>query len=93
VETGFFTGTDMARLTTRQAEFFGSALGGPVAYTGAAMDDAHRGRGIEMKHFELVAGYLAVSLADAGVPAPVVDQIVAAVAPLADDIVTPAPAI
>jgi hemoglobin len=89
---GFFTGTDMARLKTRQAEFFGAALGGPVPYTGAAMADAHRGRDIEMKHFELVAGHLVESLAGAGVPAPVIDQVIGAIAPLADDIVSPEPA-
>jgi hemoglobin len=89
---GFFSGTDMARLKTRQAEFFAAALGGPVPYTGAAMADAHRNRGIGKSHFDLVAGHLAGSLAGAGVLAPVIDQIIGAIAPLADDIVSPEPA-
>ncbi len=90
---GFFTDSDMARLKTRQAEFFGAALGGPVPYTGAGMAEAHRGRNIGQHHFDLVAGHLAESLAAAGVPVGLVGQIIGAVAPLADDIVTAAPAI
>jgi hemoglobin len=89
---GFFAGSDLPRLKTRQAEFFGAALGGPVPYTGAGMAEAHRGRGIEHHHFDLVAGHLAESLTAAGVPAGIVDQIIGAIAPLADDIVTAAPA-
>ena len=85
---GFFTGTNMARLKGKQAEFFGAALGGPEPYTGAPMRRVHQGRGITMAHFTLVAGHLSDSLAAAGVPAPVVGQIIAAVAPLADEIAT-----
>jgi hemoglobin len=85
---GFFASTDMARLATRQAEFFGAALGGPIPYTGASMADAHRGRAIERKHFDLVAGHLVASLTAAGVPGHTVGEIVGAVAPLADDLVT-----
>jgi hemoglobin len=85
---GFFAGTNMTRLKGRQVEFFAAALGGPVPYTGASMRDAHRGRAIAQRHFDLVAGHLVASLAAAGVPDPTVSQIVAAVAPLAGDIVT-----
>jgi len=85
---GFFAGTNMTRLKGRQVEFFAAALGGPVAYTGASMRDAHRGRAIAQRHFDLVAGHLVASLVAAGVPDATVTQIVAAVAPLASDIVT-----
>lgn len=83
---GFFTGTNMARLKGRQVEFFAAALGGPEPYTGASMRQVHQGRGITMHHFNLVAGHLTDSLAAAGVPGPVVGQIIGAVAPLAEDI-------
>lgn len=86
--SGFFTSTDMTRLKTRQAEFFAEALGGPIHYTGASMADAHRGRGIGSEHFTLVVEHLTAALGAAGVPQPVVDQILGALAPLADDIVT-----
>jgi hemoglobin len=86
---GFFTGTNMSRLKGRQVEFFAAALGGPLPYTGASMRDAHRGRGIRQEHFDLVAGYLVAALGAAGVPDATVAQIVGAVAPLADQIVSP----
>jgi hemoglobin len=85
---GFFTGTNMARLKGKQAEFFGAALGGPEPYTGAPMRQVHQGRGITMHHFNLVAGHLSDSLSAAGVPEELVAQIIAAVAPLADEIAT-----
>src|SRR3569833_109176 len=86
--SGFFAGTSLPRLKGRQVEFFGAALGGPTAYTGAPMKEVHRGRGIGQEHFALVAAHLIDALRAAGVPEATVDQIIAAVAPLADDIVT-----
>jgi hemoglobin len=88
---GFFAGTNMTRLMGRQVEFFAAALGGPVTYSGASMQDAHRGRGIGQQHFDLVAGHLVASLTEAGVPAETVETIVGAIAPLSADIVTEAP--
>jgi hemoglobin len=85
---GFFTGTNMSRLKGKQVEFFAAALGGPDAYTGAPMRQVHQGRGITPHHFTLVAGHLTESLTAAGVPADITDQIIAAIAPLADDIAT-----
>jgi hemoglobin len=85
---GFFTGTNMARLKGKQAEFFAAALGGPDPYTGAPMRQVHQGRGITQHHFNLVAAHLADSLSSAGVADEIVGQIISAVAPLADDIAT-----
>jgi hemoglobin len=85
---GFFAGTSMAKLKGRQVEFFAAALGGPLPYDGASMRDAHRGRGIEQRHFDLVAGHLVASLNEAGVPDATVQRIIAAVAPLAGEIVS-----
>jgi len=78
----------MARLKGRQVEFFAAALGGPEPYTGAPMRQVHQGRGITMHHFSLVAGHLADSLAAAGVPGEVGEQILAAIAPLSSEIAT-----
>lgn len=86
--SGFFTGVNMSRLKGLQAEFFCAALGGPQTYTGAPMREVHRGRGIAQRHFDLVAGHLVASLAAAGVPAEIIDQIVGAVAPLSGEIVS-----
>ena len=85
---GFFTGTNMARLKGKQAEFFAAALGGPDPYTGASMRQVHQGRGIKVRHFNLVAGHLTDSLSAAGVPDDIVATIIGAIAPLADDIAT-----
>lgn len=85
---GFFAGTNMTRLKGRQVEFFAAALGSPLPYTGASIRDAHRGRAIAQRHFDLVAGHLVASLVAAGVPDATVTQIVAAIAPLASEIVT-----
>ena len=84
----FFRGTNLPRLKGMQVEFFAAALGGPDAYTGRSMKDVHRGRGIEQHHFDLVAKHLTEALQAAGVPPDTVDTIIAAIAPLSDDIVT-----
>lgn len=84
---GFFTGSNMSRLKGKQVEFFSAALGGPEAYTGQTMKDAHRGRGIEQRHFDAVAKHLIDALSAAGVPAETVDTIIGAIAPLSEDIV------
>jgi hemoglobin len=86
--TGFFAGTNMSRLKGKQVEFFAAALGGPEPYVGRSMADAHRGRGIGMRHFELVAGHLEEALRAAGVPADTIATIIGAIAPLANEIVS-----
>jgi hemoglobin len=84
--SGFFAGTNMRRLKGKQVEFFAAALGGPRPYTGAPMKQVHKGRGITMHHFNLVAGHLKDSLTAAGVPEATIADILAAIAPLAADI-------
>jgi hemoglobin len=84
----FFAGANMSRLKGRQAEFFAAALGGPQPYMGASMRDAHRGRGIRQKHFDLVAGHLAGALDAAGVDQETAAKIITLVAPLAGEIVS-----
>ena len=88
--SGFFSGTNMSRLKGKQVEFFAAALGGPEPYAGAAMRQVHQGRGITKAHFTMVAEHLAASLSAAGVPKDMVERIIAAIAPLADEIATAA---
>jgi hemoglobin len=83
---GFFAGTNMNRLKGKQVEFFAAALGASEPYTGASMKQVHRGRGITMHHFSLVAGHLADALTQADVPSGTVTEILTAIAPLAPDI-------
>lgn len=84
----FFAGTNMNKLKGRQVEFFAAALGGPHVYTGAALREVHRGRGISQGHFDRVAGHLTAALSAAGVPDDITSQVIGLVAPLADDIVS-----
>ena len=84
--SGFFDGTNMNRLKGKQVEFFAAALGGPEPYSGAPMKHVHRGRGITIHHFNLVAGHLKDSLTAAGVPETTIAEILGAIAPLAADI-------
>jgi hemoglobin len=85
----FFTGVNMSRLKEKQIEFFAAALGGPDRYTGQSMREAHRGRGIGQTEFDLVAKHLSDSLAGAGVPADTAGTIMATIAPLSREIVSP----
>ncbi len=85
---GFFVGVDMKRLISQQRAFFTQALGGPARYRGPAMKQAHAHLPIEQKHFERVAAHLSGTLASLGVPGTLMDEVMAAVAPLAGEIVT-----
>jgi hemoglobin len=85
---GFFAGANMPKLKGRQVEFFAAALGGPDIYTGGTMRDVHAGRGISQADFDKVAFHLVNSLAAAGVAGETINQIAAAVTPLAGDIVS-----
>jgi hemoglobin len=84
--SSYFAGTNENRLKGRQVEFLAAALGGPEPYTGASMRQVHQGRGITMRHFNLVAGHLEDALIAAGVPAATVREILGVIAPLAHDI-------
>jgi hemoglobin len=84
--SNFFAGSDMKRLKDKQVEFFAAALGGPEPYTGAPMKHVHKGRGITIHHFNLVAGHLKDSLCAAGVPPETIAEILAAISPLVADI-------
>ncbi|MGW6702735.1 group I truncated hemoglobin [Nocardia sp. NPDC055049] len=84
----FFAGTNLTRTKGRQVEFFAALLGGPVPYVGVPMRAVHRGRGITVDHFNLVAGHLTDALSAAGLDRDLTDHVIGAVAPLAGDIAT-----
>lgn len=54
----FFANTNKTRQKLHQARFLTYALGGNIHWDGLDMKAAHAGRGIEAKHFDLVAGYV-----------------------------------
>jgi len=84
--SSFYAGADMKRVKAKQVEFLTSVLGGPGAYTGRPMRQAHEGRGITMHHFAMVAAHLADSLSAAGLHPDTITEILHAVAPLAGEI-------
>jgi hemoglobin len=83
----FFKDIDMPRLKSHQFAFLSQALGGPQRYAGAAMSRAHSRLRIEQRHFDAVAGHLVETLRELGVAEDVVQDVVAAVAPLAAQVV------
>jgi methyl-accepting chemotaxis protein len=85
----FFAKVNLDWLKKRQVQFLAQALGGPATYRGRNMADAHAGLGISAAHFERVAGHLSDALTELRVPAPIVQEVIGLVAPLAKDIVDP----
>ena len=85
---GYFDRVDMTGLQAHQRAFIGTALGGPVAYEGRSMSEAHAGLGITSEAFDAVVGHLGDTLTDLGVPAPTVGTIAGALAPLKAEIVS-----
>ncbi len=83
----FFAKTNMKWLEERQKRFFTQALGGPEVYTGRSMRETHSHLSIEQHHFDLVAKHLTATLAALSVPAPLIDEVIAVVGPLAAEIV------
>ena len=84
----FFATTNMRWLRKRNTQFFTQALGGPAEYAGKGMKDAHARLPIRMEHFNLVAGHLTDTLEALGVPQTLISRVIAAVAPLSEQIVT-----
>lgn len=52
-----------------------AATGGPATYTGKSMKDAHKGRGIEEKEFNLVFGHVVKTMQELGVPADLIEEV------------------
>ncbi|WP_052396930.1 group I truncated hemoglobin [Streptomyces sp. NRRL F-5123] len=85
---GWFEGRDMERLKRHQRLFVGQALGAREPYPGRTMERAHQGLAITGAAFDLVVGHLAAALAEAGVDAPTIGTVAAALLPLKDAVVT-----
>ncbi len=83
----FFRDVNMARLKGHQFAFLSQALGGPQEYSGATMSRAHARLRIEQRHFDAVAGHLVETLRELGVGEEIIGEVVAAVTPLASQIV------
>ena len=82
-----FEGVDLGRLKGHQRSFIAAAIGGPDAYLGRAMSEAHAHLGVTPKEFATVVAHLVDALAELGVPGATIDTIAAALAPLEAEIV------
>lgn len=83
----FFESTDLGKLKMHQFNFLSQVTGGPRKYAGATMRRAHSHLQIEQRHFNAVAGHLVATLEALGVRAEIIGEIVAALTPLASEIV------
>ena len=86
----FFEGTDVAELKTHQRMFLTAALGGPDAYEGRDMRAAHAHLQITDTDFDLFLEHLAESLAELGATSERIAEVLEALAPLRNEIVSAA---
>jgi hemoglobin len=83
----FFVNVNMSRLKSHQFAFLSQAMGGPKQYSGQSMGTAHAKLAIEQRHFDLVATHLVETLRELGVTEDALTEVVAALTPLASQIV------
>ena len=84
----YFEGVPMWRLQRHMVAFLVQATGGPAAYEGREMEEAHAHLRITGRDFDRVARHLVETLTDYGIAEADVDEVVAAIAPLRPHIVT-----
>lgn len=72
---GYFTGVDMPTLRRHQTLMLTRVLGGPDAYHGRPLGEAHAGLGVDDADFDRVVGHLTAALVDAGVPGDVLGRV------------------
>ena len=76
----------MAKQRKHQTAFMSMAFCGPKKYHGRSMEAAHarliEEQGLDVSHFDAVAGHLVASLAQLNVTQSLIDEVVAVVVPL-----------
>jgi hemoglobin len=83
----YFEHIDLGRLKGHQHSFLAIALGGPRAYIGRTMSSAHATLAVTDEAFDRVLEHLVHTLADAGVPAGGIRDVVTGLLGLRHDIV------
>src|SRR5262249_18254195 len=83
----FFAKSGVEHLKRHQFAFLSQVMGGPKTYTGATMAKAHSHLRIEERHFNAVAGHLVATLKSLNVSEDMIAEVVAALTPLAADVV------
>ena len=82
----FFRKTDKQKQMDAMRHFLTYATGGCAEYTGKSMKDAHKGRGIQEKEFNIVVGHVVSTMQELGVPEDLIGEVGALVTPLKDEI-------
>lgn len=82
----FFDTVDMEAQATKQKAFLTMAFGGPNAYTGKDMREAHKHMNLTEEHFDAVVENLAATLTELGVSAEDIGEIAAVAASVKDDV-------
>lgn len=85
----FFDDTDMEQQRAKQKSFLAMVFGGPSAYSGKSMRDAHAPlvkKGLNEGHFNAVAGHLKATLDELKVPSNLSDQVLAIAGSTRDDV-------
>lgn len=62
----YFTGSDVAQVKRHQVLLLSQVLGGPAAYDGRDLGEAHRGLGVTDAHYDKVVGHLVSVLVELG---------------------------
>jgi hemoglobin len=83
----YFDGVDVEHLMDHQGKFLTVALGGPDAYRGVDMAQAHRGLRVSGDHFDLVVAHLVDTLQAMNIPQETIDQIGGRLFPLKSQII------
>ena len=86
---GYFDGVDLDRVKDHQVLLIGSLLGGPEAYTGRALEAAHRDLGITPEDYGKVGAHLVGVLEGLGAPGDTVAAVRDVLVSVEPDIVAP----
>lgn len=87
--SGYFDDTDMDEQRSKQKAFLTMAFGGPNGYSGRDLRTAHKSLvddGLGDEHFDAVAGHLADTLAELGVPDDLASEVMAVAGSTRNDV-------
>ena len=85
----YFTGVNIPHLRRHQVTLLAAVTGGPNAYQGRDLGEAHRRLSITHEHFDLVVDHLGATLDHLGVAPDIKEQIAAVLGSHRDEIASP----
>ncbi|MFB9238313.1 group 1 truncated hemoglobin [Plantactinospora siamensis] len=83
----YFAGVDMQQQKRHMTLMLTTVLGGPDAYTGRSLPEAHKPLRIPVSHYNLVGEHLVATLDDLNVPADIVSDVQKVLAQVQDQVV------